>query len=75
MAAAVPHERETLVVVRSRYAAGLKNLFMAYMPVVDTWEVYGNPDLAGARLLAFGGHGKSTTVTNAPAWHTIQGQR
>jgi predicted ABC-type ATPase len=29
-------------VIRRRFAAGLKNLFQLYMPVVSSWKIYDN---------------------------------
>jgi predicted ABC-type ATPase len=37
-------------VVRRRYAAGLRNFFELYRPIMSTWQVFDNSDLPGPRL-------------------------
>jgi predicted ABC-type ATPase len=59
-------------VVRRRYTAGLRNLFASYIPAVDGWQVYDNSDLAGPRLIASGGTGRSTVITDPGAWKRLE---
>ena len=62
---AVPEE-----VVRRRYAAGLRNFFTLYRPLVSTWRVYDNSAPAQPRLLAHGAAGV-THVEDADLWATV----
>jgi predicted ABC-type ATPase len=62
-------------VVRRRYTAGLRNLFLSYMPAVDGWQVYDNSDLKGPRLLASGAAGKPTVIEDAMAWKRLEEQQ
>jgi predicted ABC-type ATPase len=57
-------------VVRRRYAAGLRNFFGLYRPIVSTWQVFDNSDLPAPRLIAMG-EGSSTIVYQADLWASI----
>jgi predicted ABC-type ATPase len=60
-------------VVRRRYAAGLRNFFGLYRPIVSTWQVYDNSDLPGPQLIAMG-EGDTTQVLQADLWASIMRQ-
>jgi predicted ABC-type ATPase len=60
-------------VVRRRYAAGLRNFFGLYRPIVSTWQVYDNSDLPGPQLIAMG-EGDATQVLQADLWASIMRQ-
>ena len=57
-------------VARRRYAAGLRNFFGLYRPIMSTWQVYDNSDLRGPRLIAMG-EGDTTHVSQAKVWARI----
>jgi predicted ABC-type ATPase len=57
-------------VVRRRYAAGLRNFFGLYRPLMSTWQIYDNSDLPGPRLIAMG-EGETTQVVHAGLWGSI----
>ena len=39
-------------VVRRRYAAGLKNFFTLYRPIVDAWQIFDNSGCDGYEMIA-----------------------
>jgi predicted ABC-type ATPase len=57
-------------VVRRRYAAGLRNFFELYQPLMSTWQFYDNSDLPEPRLIATG-EGDLTQVFQADLWASI----
>ena len=57
-------------VVRRRYAAGLRNFFRLYRPIVSTWQFYDNSDPPDPRLIA-SGEGDLTRVYHANLWAGI----
>jgi predicted ABC-type ATPase len=58
-------------VVRRRYAAGLRNFFGLYMPIVDSWQLLDNSDASGPRPMA-SGHGREVRLLgDAAAWQQL----
>jgi predicted ABC-type ATPase len=58
-------------VVRRRYAKGLRNFFLLYLPLVDSWQVLDNSDTTGPRPMA-SGDGKAIRVLgDAEAWRRL----
>ncbi len=63
-------------VVRRRFAAGLRNFFIMYRGVADTWQMFDNSAASDPRLIAAGGAGQAVQVLDAGAWaHLAEGQR
>lgn len=58
-------------IVRRRFRAGLRNFFSLYRPIVDTWQMLDNSDVAGPRLIASGERGLSDRVADAAAWKDL----
>lgn len=50
-------------VVRRRFAAGLRNLFTLYMPIVSSWKLYDNSQPNASAIIA-AGSGDAVRVTN-----------
>jgi predicted ABC-type ATPase len=61
-------------VVRRRYQAGLRNLFGAYIPGVDSWQVYDNSDLSGPRLIASGRGATQPVIADPDTWNGLKEQ-
>ncbi|MBI2524455.1 MAG: AAA family ATPase [Candidatus Rokubacteria bacterium] len=61
-------------VVRRRFATGLRNFFMLYEALVDTWQMFDNAAVAGPRLIASGRTGQPTHVLDVGAWARLQEQ-
>jgi predicted ABC-type ATPase len=59
-------------VIRSRYAAGLKNLFELYLPLADTWWVIEKPARHFKRLIASGVREQPAKVRDPLTWDLIQ---
>lgn len=59
-------------IIRRRYERGLRNFFTLYRPVADRWRVYENAGLGRPRLIASGGVGKPTRVSDPVLWATLQ---
>src|SRR6266542_67766 len=57
-------------VVRRRYAAGLRNFFGLYRPLVSTWQVYDNGDVPEPRLIA-SGEAHVLEVADPGLWQSI----
>ncbi|MCX7798913.1 MAG: zeta toxin family protein [Fimbriimonadales bacterium] len=57
--------------IRRRFAAGLRNLFRIYIPIVDTWRVYDNSRGADPVLIASGVRGGSVKVAVPEAWESL----
>jgi predicted ABC-type ATPase len=57
-------------VVQRRYAAGLRNFFGLYRPIMSTWQFYDNSDLPDPRLIATG-QGDAAQVSQPDLWATI----
>lgn len=57
--------------IRRRFAAGLRNLFRIYIPIVDTWRVYDNSRGADPVLIASGVRGGQIRVMLAEEWNTL----
>lgn len=55
-------------VIRRRYRAGIRNLMEIYVGVVDSWLVYGNPNLGAPRLLASKATQSLPVVTDRAGW-------
>ena len=57
--------------VRRRYAAGLRNFFSLYQPLVNTWRIYDNSESSAPRLIARGRASKVTRVLDEKVWARI----
>src|SRR5262249_39774977 len=53
-------------VIRRRYAAGLRNFFGLYRPLMSTWQVFDNSHLPGPRIIARGDRGCSVGCVGEP---------
>lgn len=58
--------------VRRRYFRGLENFFKLYMPLLTTWHVFDNSLPSGSQIVAEGGNGIETIVSNAIRWKQMQ---
>lgn len=58
-------------IIRRRYAAGLKNLILDYMPIMDAWTVYDNTSEPTPTLIAEHKNA-TTTVYQHDLWHTLK---
>ncbi len=59
-------------VVRRRYRAGLRNFFVLYKPLADSWRVYDNSHVGGPRLVAMGSGARTTHLADRATWRHIQ---
>lgn len=59
--------------IEVREAAGLRNFFVLYRPLSDTWQVYDNSGSSAPRPIARGRLGRITTITNQAVWNRIEG--
>lgn len=57
--------------IRRRYAAGLRNFFSLYQPLVNTWRIYDNSNRSGPRLIARGRASRVTRVLDDETWTLI----
>jgi predicted ABC-type ATPase len=59
------------MVIRRRWAAGLRALFDLYLPLVDNWVVFDNSDRE-LRRVAVGGHeGRARRLIDEERWARI----
>lgn len=58
-------------VVRRRFAAGLKNLFTLYMPVVSSWMLYDNSRPSVPRVIA-SGYGDNIRVQSESEYENLK---
>jgi predicted ABC-type ATPase len=58
-------------VIRRRYAAGLKNFFGLYLPIVDSWRLFDNSGSEGYELIAQESGGTSLHIENPIVWQSI----
>jgi len=61
-------------VVRRRFKGGLVNLFHVYPPVLDSWQVFDNSDLAQPHIIASSRGSTPPTVLDAAAWDNLVAQ-
>jgi predicted ABC-type ATPase len=59
-------------VVRRRYARGLDNFFMLYMPLATSWTAYYNAVESGPELIAEGGDGVEDRVLDIDHWKQLK---
>jgi predicted ABC-type ATPase len=58
--------------VRRRYVGGLRNFYLLYLPIADSWQMYDNGRKAGPRLVAELRTGAaSATISNAELWSAL----
>jgi predicted ABC-type ATPase len=62
-------------VIRRRYRVGLHNLFSVYLPLMDSWQVYDNSDVAGPRLIAACDQASILVVADPGAWERLEQSR
>jgi predicted ABC-type ATPase len=58
--------------IRRRYGRSVRNLFEAYMPVVNSWKVYDNSVAGLPALAAEGVRGAKETVYDPETWSRIR---
>jgi len=58
-------------VIRRRFTFGLVNFFSLYQPVVDSWQLVDNTDLAGPRMIALKRPGGMLEVHDEDSWHHL----
>jgi predicted ABC-type ATPase len=58
-------------VIRRRFAAGLRNLFTLYLPLVDRWRELDNSEATGPRLIASGRAELEPEVMDPDAWRAL----
>ncbi len=58
-------------VVRRRYAAGLKNFFTLYRPIVDAWQIFDNSGCDGYELIAQDSTEDTLLVENETIWERL----
>jgi len=63
---AVPDE-----VVKRRYAAGLRNFFGLYRPLVTTWQAFDNSEPSGPRRIARGEAGGVVLILQSDLWEPL----
>ena len=57
--------------VQRRYFGGIRNFFELYKPLADSWRMYNNSELAGAKLIASGGRDQNQRIYRAKDWKQI----
>jgi predicted ABC-type ATPase len=57
--------------IRRRFAAGLRNFFRLYQPVVDSWQMFDNSETTGPRMIAFGETGSPDQVLDETVWKNL----
>jgi predicted ABC-type ATPase len=60
--------------VRRRFSRGLRNFFVLYRPVADTWRLYDGSSIRGPRLVASGGARMELRVRDREAWRAAAGE-
>ena len=58
-------------VVRRRFTVGLRNFFVLYQGISDTWQMFDNSAATGPRLIASGRAGQRAHIVDAEAWTTL----
>lgn len=58
-------------VIRRRFASGLRNFFMFYQHVVDTWQVFDNSAMASPRIIASRRAGRPPSILDQTAWKNL----
>ena len=61
------------LVIRRRYAAGLRNFAKLYRPLAATWAVYDNSHLPDPMMIAQGSQGEERCIIHADLWEHFQG--
>ena len=59
-------------IIRRRYERGLRNFFELYRPLADRWRLYQNVSIGRPRLVASGGAGRRTRVSDPALWTYIR---
>lgn len=59
-------------VIRRRFVRGLANFFFLYTPLVDSWQLFDNSDVAGPRLLADGKRREGPAIHDSESWHRLR---
>ena len=59
-------------VVRRRFTAGLRNFFVLYQHVADTWEMFDNSEPTVPRPIASGGRGKTPETQDPVGWDALR---
>lgn len=62
------------VVVRRRYAAGLRNFFELYIPLADTWQVVQNVEGPHILYIAAGVRGHAADIVEPAVWERMKEQ-
>lgn len=57
--------------VRRRYHAGLRNFVKLYLPIADEWWLVRNASEGGIRIIAAGGLGVETQVSDPIRWELV----
>jgi predicted ABC-type ATPase len=60
--------------IRRRYRAGIRNFFVLYQPMAQSWQMVDNSNGGRPRLIAAGYGTDANYVRNENAWRTIQKQ-
>ena len=59
-------------VVRRRYRVGLQNLFRIYMPLVDSWQSYGNSEGPDPVRIAAGDRYSVRKISDVRTWRNLE---
>jgi predicted ABC-type ATPase len=58
--------------IRRRYHAGLRNFFLVYQPMADTWRVFDNSRMGETHLVVTGQRGEVRTVHESITWEKMK---
>jgi predicted ABC-type ATPase len=60
--------------VRRRFSRGLRNFFVLYRPIANTWRLYDGSSIRGPRLVASGAAGIGIRVRDRETWRLASGE-